>query len=94
MVPKRSQDEARTPKWAQVGPGSHFGPTFNLFWNHFGVVLGYILELFGDRFSITFLASIWSGFASIFDLILVTFWSPEALAVRKVDFSEIIEFLK
>ena len=54
----------------------------------------YMLELFGDSFSMTFLASIWSGFASLFDLIFVTFWSPEALAVRKVAFPEIIDFLK
>ena len=94
MVPKRSQDEARTPKWAQVGPGSHFGLTFNLFWSNFGVVLGYMLELFGDRFSITVLVLILSGFALILDLMFVTFWSPEALAGRKVYFSKTIEFLK
>ena len=94
MVPKRSQDEARAPKWAQLGPGSRFGPTFNLIWSYFGIDLGSILELFGDSFSETFSASIWSGFPSILDLILVTFGSPAAPAERKVDFLRIIECLK
>ena len=145
MVPKRDQDEARTPKWAQVGPGSQKDqkraqnsvilatfrpasaselqkvtkmrskidakplqidtknvvkkrlpkrPKKNPKLSHFVVILGSILELFGNRFLTTFLASIWSGFASILDLILVTFWSPEALAGRKVDFSKIVELLR
>ena len=60
----------------------------------FGVVLGYILELFGNRFSITFLASILGGFGIDFKPILVTFWSQAALAGRKVDLSKTIELLR
>ena len=93
-VPKRSQNEARTPKGAQLGPGSRFGPNFNQIWSYFGSVFGSISELFGDCFSETFSASIWSGFGMDLELILVTFWCPEALAGRKVDFSKTIEFLK
>ena len=61
-VPKRSQNEARTPKGAQLGPGARFGPILHQIWSYFGMLFGSIYDVFGDRFSDTFSASFLGGF--------------------------------